>query len=161
MRLEFTGLNRWCRQIALKEITFENCFIDGLCRAGMLWGDAEDKVICRFKNVTFKFKEGTENFPILAVGNVEKLLFEDCTFVGDVKPVVFVGTDDLENIEVVRSGDIELKKVSFAECLEVHPSGIAQDDQGKLHFWDLKDPNAPPVPASEELRKVLLNKLRS
>ena len=26
MRLEFTGLNRWCRQRGLKEITFENCF---------------------------------------------------------------------------------------------------------------------------------------
>ena len=53
MRLEFTGLNRWCRQRALKEITFENCYIGDLCATGMLWGDAEDKVICRFKNVTF------------------------------------------------------------------------------------------------------------
>ena len=155
IRLEFTGLNRWCRQKALKEITFENCFIGDLFQTGMLWGDAEDKVICRFKNVTFSSREGMGDVPMLAVGNVEKLLFEDCTFEGFTKPIILIGTDDAENIEAVRSGEIEVKRTSFDECVLAHPSGIALKDQGKLLFYDLKDPDAPPVPGPESLREKL------
>lgn len=155
IRLEFTGLNRWCVQRALKEITFENCYMGDLYQTGMLWGDAEDKVICRFKNVTFACREGAGDVPLLAVGNVEKLLFEDCTFEGYTKPSILIGTDDVENIEVVRSGEIEVKKVSFEDCIVAHPSGIAKLDRGKLNFWSLKDPDAPPVPGPESLRKKL------
>ena len=161
IRLEFTGLNRWCRQRALKEITFENCYMGDLCQTGMLWGDAEDKVICRFKNVTFACKEGTGDVPLLSVGNIEKLLFEDCTFEGYTKPSILVGTDDVENVEVVRSGELEVKKVSFDECMLAHPSGIAWKDQGKLLFWDLKDPTAPPVPGPESLREKMAKVQRS
>lgn len=161
IRLEFTGLNRWCIQRALKEITFENCYFGDLCQTGMLWGDAEDKVICRFKNVTFACQEGAGDVPLLAVGNVEKLLFEDCTFDGYSKPGILVGTDDVENIEVVRSGEIELKKATFEECILAHPSGIAYKDWGKLLFWDLKDPDAPPVPGPESLREKLAKVQRS
>jgi hypothetical protein len=119
----------------------------------MLWGDAEDKVICRFKNVTFACREGMDHVPLLAVGNVEKLLFEDCKFEGFSKnPVLLVGTDDMENIEVVRSGEIELKKATFEECILAHPGGVAWLDQGKLLFWNLKDENAAPVPGPESLR---------
>lgn len=145
MRLEFTGLNRWCRQRALKEITFENCYIGDLYCTGMLWGDAEDKVICRFKNVTFECREGMGHVPMMGVGNVEKLLFEDCTFKGYDKPTFLVGTDDIENIESVRSGELNLKPSTLEECIEAHPTGIASQDKGKFLFWDLKDPTAPPV----------------
>lgn len=155
IRLEFTGLNRWCRQRALKEITFENCYMGDLYYTGMLWGDAEDKVICRFKNVTFACREGMGDVPLLSVGNVEKLLFEDCTFEGFTKPVLLVGTDDEQNIEVVRSGEMEIKKVSFDECILAHPGGVAYKDQSKLYFWDLKDPDAPPVEGPESLREKL------
>jgi len=161
IRLEFTGLNRWCRQRALKEVTFENCYMGQLCQTGMLWGDADDKVICRFKNVTFVCQEGAGDVPILAVGNVEKLLFEDCKFVGYTKPSILVGTDDMENIEVVRSGEIELKKATFEDCILAHPSGIAWKDQGKLLFWNLKDYDAPPVPGPESLREKLAKVQRS
>ena len=161
IRLEFTGLNRWCRQRALKEVTFENCYMGQLCQTGMLWGDADDKVICRFKNVTFVCQEGAGDVPILAVGNVEKLLFEDCKFEGYTKPSILVGTDDMENIEVVRSGEIELKKATFEDCILAHPSGIAWKDQGKLLFWNLKDYNAPPVPGPESLREKLAKVQRS
>ena len=145
MRLEFTGLNRWCRQRALKEITFENCYMGDLYYTGMLWGDAEDKVICRFKNVTFACREGMGHVPLLVVGNCEELSFEDCTFQGYDKPILLVGTDDIENIKVVRSGEMELKAATFEECVEAHPGGVAFADQGKFIFWDLKDPFAPPV----------------
>jgi len=155
VRLEFTGLNRWCRQRALKEITFENCYMGDLYYTGMLWGDAEDKVICRFKNVTFASREGMGHVPLLAVGNVEKLLFEDCTFEGYEKPILLIGTDDMEAIEVVRSGEMELKKTTFEECVEAHPGGIALLDRGKYVFWDLKDPFAPPVEGDESMRKKL------
>ena len=157
VRLEFTGLNRWCRQKALKEITFENCYMGDLYYTGMLWGDAEDKVICRFKNVTFACREGMDHVPLLVVGNVEKLLFEDCTFEGYKKPILLVGTDDMENIEVVRSGEVELKPAAFDECIEAHPGGIAFKDQGKFIFWDLKDPTKPPVEGDESLKKKLAN----
>lgn len=136
MRLEFTGLNRWCVQRALKEITFENCYIGDIFRTGMLWGDAEDKVICRFKNVTFACREGTADVPMLAVGNFQQLLFEDCSFEGYEKPVILVGTDD--PVEVVRSGEIECKKATFEECIKAHPGGVAAQDIGKKIFWDLK-----------------------
>ena len=161
IRLEFTGLNRWCVQRALKEVTFENCYMGDLCQTGMLWGDPEDKVICRFKNVTFACREDAQDVPLLAVGNVEKLLFENCTFEGYSNPNILVGTDDLENIEIVGSGKIEVKKASFEDCLLAHPSGIAWKDWGKLLFWDLKDPNAPPVPGPDSLREKLAAVQRS
>ncbi len=145
MRLEFTGLNRWCRQRALKEITFENCYIGDLYHTGMLWGDADDKVICRFKNVQFACREGMGNVPMLAAGNFEKILFEDCTFDGYTKPILLIGTDDVENVELVRSGEMELKKATLQECIEAHPGGIASQDKGKFIFWDLKNPDAPPI----------------
>ena len=157
IRLEFTGLNRWCVQKALKEITFENCYFGELDQTGMLWGDAEDKVICRFKNVTFARKADTEEVPLLAAGNVEKLLFENCTFEGFDKPHILMGTDDTANVEVVNSGDFEVKQATFEDCILAHPSGIAKLDQGKLNFWPLKDPdpNALPVPGPESLRVKL------
>ncbi len=153
LRLEFTGLNRFCRQRALKEITFENCYIGDLYHTGMLWGDAEDKVICRFKNVTFACREGMEEVPMLALGNFEKLLFEDCTFEGYTKPVFLVGTDDKENVESVRSGELELRDATLEECIEAHPGGITPLDMGKWIFWNLKDPDAPPLQGKEHLKR--------
>ena len=150
MRLEFTGLNRWCRQRALKEITFENCYIGDLYTTGMLWGDAEDKVICRFKNVTFACREGMGHVPMMALGNIEKLLFEDCTFEGYDKPIFLLGTDDEANIELVRSGEIELKRATLEECIEAHPTGVASQDKGKFIFWNLKDPTAPPIQGKKQ-----------
>ena len=145
LRLEFTGMHRWCRQRALKEITFQNCYIGDLYCTGMLWGDGEDKVICRFQNVTFACREGMGHIPMLAVGNFEKLLFEDCTFEGYEKPILLVGTEDAENVELVRSGEMELRKATLEECIEAHPGGVAPQDQGHYVFWSLKDPTAPPI----------------
>ena len=121
----------------------------------MLWGDAEDKVICRFKNVTFACRKGMDHVPLLVVGNVEKLLFEDCIFEGYTKPIILIGTNDVENIEVVRSGEIEVKPASFDECIAAHPGGVANADQGKFIFYNLKDPKAPPVVGDENLKKIL------
>ena len=76
------------------------------------------------------------------------------------RPGIFV-LDDLENIEIVGSGKIEVIKASFEDCLLAHPSGIAWKDWGKLLFWDLKDPNAPPVPGPDSLREKLAAVQRS
>ena len=82
----------------------------------------------------------------MGVGNVEKLLFEDCKFENFTNtPYLLVGTDDFENIEVVRSGEIELRKSNLDECIEAHPAGIASQDKGKNLYWNLKDPTAPPI----------------
>ncbi len=150
MRLEFTGLNRWCRQCGLKEITFENCFIGDLYHTGMLWGDAEEKVTCRFKNVTFACREGMDHIPLLAMGNIKELIFEDCKFEGfRQKPVFLLGTEDQECIKVIRSDEIEVKRSTFEECVAAHPGGVASQDKGKFLFWNLKDPTAPPVEGKE------------
>jgi hypothetical protein len=143
IRLEFTGYNRFCRQRALKEITFENCYIGDLYQTGILWGDEEDKVICRFKNVTFACREGMGHVPFLAAGNFETLLFEDCTFVGYDKPILMVGTDD--KVELVRSGEMEFRKATLEECLEAHPGGITPLDRGKNIRYDLKNWENDPV----------------
>ena len=72
-----------------------------------------------------------------------------------------MGTDDAANVEVVNSGDFEVKQATFEDCILAHPSGIAKLDQGKLNFWPLKDPDAPPVPGPESLRVKLAAVQRS
>lgn len=136
IRLEFTGLHRWCCQRALKEITFENCTISELMKTGLLWGDADDKVICRFKNVTFACKEGYEKVPMLAAGNFEKIIFEDCTIRGYENPTILAGTDD--EVEVIRSTPITVQASSLEECLIAHPDGLAAEDKGKSRSFRLK-----------------------
>ena len=142
IRLEFTGVNRFCRQRALKEITFENCYIGDLCQTGLLWGDAEDKVICRFKNVTFACKEGKDQVPLFGAANFETLLFEDCRFEGYKKPILLLASDD--KVELIRSGEMEFQKATLEECLIAHPGGKASTDMGKNVRYDLKDWTKPP-----------------
>jgi hypothetical protein len=127
IRLEFTGLHRWCCNRSLREITFENCSFQNLERAGMLWGDPNEKVICRFKNCTIVCKEGCEKEPILVAANFEELLFEDCTFEGWEAPTLLVGTD--EPVKILRSTPIQIKKVSAKECMDGHPWGVVPEDR--------------------------------
>lgn len=70
---------------------------------------------------------------------------------------LLVGTDDMENIKVVRSGEVELKPAKFDACIEAHPGCIALKDRGKFIFWGLKDPTKPPVEGDGELKKKLAN----
>ena len=136
MRLEFTGRHRWCCNRSLRSITFENCTIRDLIDTGMLWGDAEEKVTCHFKNVTFSCRKGREDVPMLAAGNFEKLIFEDCVIEGYTDPTILVGTDD--KVEFIRSTPITLKKATLDECLIYHTGGIASQDQGKNLQFRLK-----------------------
>lgn len=136
MRLEFTGLHRWCCNRSLREITFENCSIEQLEATGMLWGDKDEKVICTFKNVTFSAKEGFGKVPLLAAGNFEKLVFENCTIEGFEEPTILVGTDD--KVEIINSTPITLKKATLEECLQAHPTGLASQDVGKNLSFRLK-----------------------
>ena len=80
IRLEFTGRHRWCCQRSLRNILFENCTIENLDATGMLWGDPEEKVTCHYKNVKISCREGYGSVPLLAAGNVDKLIFEDFEF---------------------------------------------------------------------------------
>ena len=136
MRLEFTGLHRWCTQRSLREITFENCSLEELQDTGMCWGDPEEKVICRFKNVKFVCRKGYEKVPMLAAGNFEKLVFEDCTIEGFEEPTILVGTDD--KVEIINSTPITLKKATLEECLQAHTGGLASQDVGKNLSFRLK-----------------------
>jgi len=136
MRLEFTGLHRWCTQRSLKQITFENVVIEDLVDTGMCWGDKDEKVLCRFKNVRFACRKGHEHVPMLAAGNFEKLIFEDCVIEGYENPTILVGTDDV--VEVINSTPITLKKATLEECLEAHPGGLASQDKGKNKSFRLK-----------------------
>ena len=135
--MEFTGRHRWCCQRSLRNILFENCTIENLDATGMLWGDPEEKVTCHYKNVRISCAEGSGNVPLLAAGNVEKLIFEDCTIEGyDGDPVILMGTDD--TVEIIRSTPVKLQKSNLDECLEYHKGGIAWVDAGKNLTFQLK-----------------------
>ena len=67
--------------------------------------------------------------PLLAVGNFEKLVFENCTFEGYTDPTILVGTDDEDKIEIINS-PITVKKVSREEALAAHPQGVSSADFG-------------------------------
>jgi hypothetical protein len=122
--LEFDGLHRWCCNRSLRSITFENCSMGELERAGILWGDRDEKVTCHFKNVTIRAKRGAGNFPLFVAANFDKIIFENCTIEGWEKPEIMIATNDI--VEFV--GDttpITVKKASWEECIEVRPWGIA------------------------------------
>lgn len=129
IRLEYTGLHRWCTNRSLRSIRFENCTIDGLLKAGMLWGDENEKVICHFKNVTISCREGKESEILIAAGNFERIVFEDCKIEGYSEPTILVGTDDA--VEIIRSTPIRIVHGTKEDCLAAHPGGIAPQDKGK------------------------------
>ena len=129
IRLEFDGLHRWCCNRSLRSIRFEDCQISDLIATGMLWGDANEKVICCFKNTTISCREGYGDVPLLAAGNFEKLTFEDCRIEGYNNPTILAGTDD--PVEVIRSTPITVKKATQEECIAAHPTGLASQDVGK------------------------------
>lgn len=129
LRLEFTGLHRWCCNRSLRSITFENCVIGDLTDTGMLWGDENEKVTCRFINVRISRRSNQEEKPLLAAGNFERLVFEDCVIEGYERPTILVGTDDV--VEIIRTTPVALKRASKEECIAAHPGGIASQDVGK------------------------------
>lgn len=130
IRLEFTGRNRWCCNRSLESVTFENCTIGGLTRAGMLWGDEKEKVTCRFQNVKIVCEKGYEKEILLAAGNFERLVFADTVIEGYEDPTILVGTDG--EIEVVRSTPITVRAATLEECIEAHPGGVAFEDKEKF-----------------------------
>ncbi len=130
IRLEYTGRNRWCVNRSLESITFEDCTIKGLTRAGMLWGDEKEKVTCRFKNVKISCEEGSEKAILLAAGNFEKIVFEDCTIEGFENPTILAGTEG--KIEVIRTTPVTIQKSNLEECIDAHPGGYAFQDRHKF-----------------------------
>jgi len=132
VRLEYTGRNRWCCNRSLQSITFEDCTIAGLTRAGMLWSSEEEKVTCRFKNVKIICEKGYEKEVLLAAGNFEKITFEDTTIEGYENPTILAGTDGI--IEVIRSTPITVKESNLDECIQAHPGGVAFEDIGKFNL---------------------------
>ncbi len=130
MRLEYTGRNRWCCNRSLESITFENCTLTGLSRAGMLWSSEEEKVSCHFKNVKITCEEGFSDKPLLAAGNFKALIFEDTVIEGYDDPTILVGTEG--EVQCIRSTPVTVKKATFDECIEAHPWGVAFQDQEKF-----------------------------
>lgn len=137
IRLEFTGKHRWCCQRSLRNFLFENCTIDNIARTGMLWGDPEEKVTCHYKNVKITAREGQADRPLLVAGNVEALIFEDCTIEGFENPVILLGSED-DKVEFIRTQPVPLGKVSLEDALVLHKGGIAAIDQGKNLNFKLK-----------------------
>ena len=123
IRVEFDGLHRWCCNRPLREISYENCTVEGLCQTGMVWSHEKERITCRFKNMRISCREGCEQLPLLVAGNFDRLIFEDCVIEGYAEPTVLVGTDGGE-VEIIRSTPITVKRVSFEECLKAHPHGI-------------------------------------
>lgn len=132
IRLEFTGRNRWCCNRSLESITFEDCTISGLTRAGMLWGDENEKVTCIFRNVRISCEQGFENEFLLAAGNFNKIIFENTVVEGYHNPTILTGTEG--EIEFICSTPIHIKKATLDECIKAHPGGIAFDDLKKYNL---------------------------
>lgn len=132
IRLEYTGRNRWCCNRSLKSITFENCTLAGLTRAGMLWSAEEEKVTCHFKNVKISCEEGYEEQVLLTAGNFEKIVFEDTTIEGYKNPTILAGTEG--QVEMIRSTPIRIEKSDLEECIQAHPWGYAYQDREKFQI---------------------------
>ena len=67
--------------------------------------------------------------PLLVASNFKQLVFEDCVIEGYDDPTILVESED--QIEVIRSTPITVKKATKEECFETHPGGIHSGDQGK------------------------------
>jgi hypothetical protein len=135
IRLEFDGLHRWCCNRSLRDITYENCEIGELIRAGELWGDVNEKVTCRFKNVRISCRKGYENEPLFIAGNFEKIIFEDCVIEGYTEPTILAGTDG--EVEVIHSTPVTVKRASLEECIEKHPWGVVAEDRARGRTFKL------------------------
>ncbi len=127
IRLEFDGFHRWCCNRSLKRLVLENVSVGEIIRAGKLWGDENEKLICHFKNVTIRAKEGFGHEPMLVAGNFEKMIFENCTVEGYDDPTILVGADD--EVEFINSTPIKVKRASLDECIAAHPWGIPPQDR--------------------------------
>lgn len=123
IRVEFDGIRQWCCNRPLREITYENCFVEGLYGTGMVWSDENERITCRFKNVRITCREGSEKIPLLVAGIFDRLIFEDCVIEGFAEPTILVGTDG-GSVEVIRSTPIRLKRVTVEECNEAHPHAL-------------------------------------
>lgn len=126
IRVEFDGLHRWCCNRSMRQVAYENVQVKRLSETGMIWGDANEKITCHFKNVYISCEKGREDIPLLVAGNFDKIIFEDCVIEGYTQPTILVGTEG--EIEVIRSTPITLKKATFEECLDAHPHGIFSED---------------------------------
>jgi len=131
IRVEFDGLHRWCCNRPLREITYEDCTVEGLYQTGMVWSDENERITCRFKGMHISCREGCEALPLLVAGNFDRLIFEDCLIEGYTEPTVLVGTDG-GTVEVIRSTPITVKRVSLEECLAAHPHGIVEHPLNKV-----------------------------
>ena len=129
IRVEYDGRHRFCQNRGLRSLYVENCSFADIIYTGMIWGKDIEKITCHFKNVHVVCKEGYEDVPLLAVGNFEKLVFENCTFEGYTDPTILVGTDDEDKIEIINSPST-VKKVSREEALAAHPQGVSSADFG-------------------------------
>jgi len=126
IRVEYDGLHQWCCNSPLREITYEDCTVDGLSQTGMIWADENERITCHFKNVHISCKEGYEDLPLVVAGNFDRIVFENCVIEGYTDPTILVGTDG-GKVEVIHSTPISVKRVAFWECLAAHPHAITPE----------------------------------
>ncbi len=131
IRVEFVGRHRFCCNRGLKDLTLENCSVKDIIHTGMIWGRESEKITCYFRNVHIACRPGFENVPLLSVGNFDKIVFENCVIEGFENPTILVGTDGIENIEIINSTPITIKQATKQECFDAHPGGISSADFGK------------------------------
>ena len=129
VRIEYDTRHRFCCNRPLHDQTIENCQVSDLTETGMVWGDAKEKVTVRFRNCRIACREGYGHVPLLVASNFKQLVFEDCVIEGYDDPTILVESED--QIEVIRSTPITVKKATKEECFEAHPGGIHSGDQGK------------------------------
>jgi hypothetical protein len=126
IRVEYDGLHLWCCNQPLREITYEDCRVEGLSQTGMIWAEDQARITCYFRNVHISCKKGYEALPLVVAGNFERIVFENCVIEGYTEPTILVGTDGGE-VEIINSTPIKVERVSFASCIEAHPHAVPAD----------------------------------
>jgi hypothetical protein len=126
MRLPFGHV--WCCNRSLRQITFENCYFGDLIRAGMLWGDENEKVTCTYKNCTIACREGCGKEPLFVAANYEKIVFEDCRLEGYEDPHILSATEG--NVELIRSTPIRVQRLPGRSAL--------RPILGERAFWTIR-----------------------
>jgi len=74
IRVEYDGLHQWCCNRPLRQITYENCSVEGLYQTGMVWSDENERITCHFKNLHISCREDCKHLPLLVAGNFDRLI---------------------------------------------------------------------------------------
>lgn len=103
----FDGEHKWCSNVGLSSIVFENCEFLGLSLPGVLEADESNPLDYRLKNVKITARESGADFPIFDAKRCKYIEFDNVTVEGFLDPYVI--SDNRENVKIKGSTKIKIK----------------------------------------------------